>query len=44
MKDSRSVEAKYVPMFTKILSVEKVAKLFIGEEEFRRQKIGHWNA
>ncbi len=44
MKDSRSVEAKYVPMFTKILSVEKVAKLFIGEEDFRRQKIGHWNA
>lgn len=44
IKDSRSVEAKYVPMFTKILSVEKVAKLFIGEEEFRRQKIGHWNA
>lgn len=44
IKDSRAVESKYVPMFTKILSVEKVAKLFIGEEEFRRQKIGHWNA
>lgn len=44
VKNSRAVESKYVPMFTKILSVEKVAKLFIGEEEFRRQKIGHWNA
>ena len=43
MKDSRSVEAKYVPIFSKIISVEKVAKLFVGEEEFRRQQINHWN-
>ncbi len=44
MKNSRGVEAKYVPVFTKILSVEKVAKLFIGEEEFRRQQINRWNS
>lgn len=39
---SRAVELKYVPKFNKILSVEKVAKLFVGEEEFRRQQIHRW--
>ena len=39
---SRAVELKYVPRFNKILSVEKVAKLFVGEEEFRRQQIHRW--
>ena len=39
---SRGVEAKYIPKFNKILSVEKVAKLFVGEEEFRRQQIHRW--
>ena len=44
MKNSRGVESRYVPVFTKILSVEKVAKLFVGEEEFRRQQINRWNS
>lgn len=44
VKESRCVEAKYTPLFTKVISVEKVAKLFIGEEEFRRQQINRWNA
>lgn len=39
---SRGVEAKYIQKFNKILSVEKVAKLFVGEEEFRRQQIHRW--
>ena len=43
MKDSRSVEAKFTPALTKILSVEKVAKMFVSEEEFRRQQINRWN-
>ena len=42
MKDSRNVEAKFTPALTKILSVEKVARLFVSEEEFRRQQIHRW--
>lgn len=42
MKTSREVEAKFTPVLTRIVSVEKVAKLFIGEEEFRRMQIGRW--
>lgn len=33
---SRSIDAKYAPMYMKVLSPEKVAKLFLGEEEYRR--------
>lgn len=42
MDASRGVEAKYIPRLNKILSVEKVARLFVGEEEFRRQQIHRW--
>lgn len=35
-KASRSIDAKYVPQYLKIISAEKVAKLFVGEEDFRR--------
>ena len=44
IKDSRSVEAKYTPIFRKVISVEKVAKLYIGEEEFRRTQIHRWHS
>lgn len=43
-KNSHSIEAKYTPQLIKILSVSKVAKLFVGEEEFRRQQIGRWSS
>lgn len=43
MKASRGIEAKYVPVFSKIVPVEKVAKMFIGEEKFRRMQINKWN-
>lgn len=43
MRTSRDVEARFTPQLTRIVSVEKVAKLLIGEEEFRRMQIGRWN-
>lgn len=43
-KNSHSVEAKYTPQLVKVLSVSKVAKLFVAEEEFRRQQIGRWSS
>lgn len=43
IKASRAVEAKYTPSFLKILPAEKVGKMFVAEEEFRRQQIGRWN-
>lgn len=43
-KNSHSVEAKYTPQLMKILSVSKVAKMFVAEEEFRRQQIGRWSS
>lgn len=43
-KNSHSIEAKYTPQLVKILSVSKVAKLFVAEEEFRRQQIGRWSS
>lgn len=43
-KNSHSVEAKYTPPLVKILSVSKVAKMFVAEEEFRRQQIGRWSS
>jgi len=33
---TRAIDQKYAPQYLKILSPEKVAKLFVGEEEFRR--------
>ena len=43
MRTSRDVEARFTPQLTRIVSVEKVAKLLIGEEEFRRMQLGRWN-
>ena len=43
-KNSHSIEAKYMPQLVKVLSVSKVAKLFVAEEEFRRQQIGRWSS
>ena len=42
-KNSHSVEAKYTPLFEKIIPVEKVARLYIGKEAFRRQQIHKFN-
>lgn len=33
---TRAIDQKFAPQYMKILSAEKVAKLFVGEEEFRR--------
>lgn len=43
-KNSHSIEAKYTPQLVKVLSVSKVATLFVAEEEFRRQQIGRWSS
>ena len=43
VKNSHSVESKYVPQFEKIISVEKVARMFVGEESFRRSQIHRFN-
>lgn len=43
-KNSHSIEAKYTPQLVKVLSISKVAKLFVAEEEFRRQQIGRWSS
>ena len=43
-KNSHSIEAKYMSQLVKVLSVSKVAKLFVAEEEFRRQQIGRWSS
>ncbi len=42
-EDSRTIDAKYIPMFKKVLSEKKIAKMYIAEEQFRRQQIGRWN-
>lgn len=43
-KNSHNIEAKYTPQLVKVLSVSKVAKLYVAEEEFRRQQIGRWSS
>lgn len=43
MKASRDIESKYVPIFSKVISTEKVARLYVAEEKFRRQQINRWN-
>ena len=37
--DSRDASSKYAKEYLKVLSSEKVAKLYIGEEKFRQSKI-----
>lgn len=44
MDASHGVEAKYLPRMKEVLSVDKIAKLYIGEEEFRRQQINRWKS
>ena len=36
---TQGIDSKYVSQYERVLPVEKVAKLFIGEESFRRQQI-----
>jgi len=36
---SHSIDAKYIPLYKEVLPAKKVAKLFVGEEKFRRQQI-----
>lgn len=36
---SNEIEKKYIGEYRKILSEEKVAKLYLGEEKFRREQI-----
>lgn len=42
-KASNGIDEKYVDLYKKIISGEKVAKLYIAEEEFRRQQIHRLN-
>ena len=39
LEATQSIDSKYVSQYERVLPVEKVAKLFIGEETFRRQQI-----
>ena len=39
LEATQSIDSKYVTQYERVLPVEKVAKLFIGEETFRRQQI-----
>lgn len=41
-EDTHNIDAKYVPMFRKVISETKIAKLYVAEEQFRRQQIGRW--
>lgn len=39
LEATQRIDSKYVTQYERVLPVEKVAKLFIGEETFRRQQI-----
>ena len=39
-KDAQEIDSKYATRYLKILPAEKVAKLFVAEEKFRRNQIG----
>ena len=39
LEATQSIDSKYVTQYERVLPVEKVAKLFIGEETVRRQQI-----
>lgn len=39
LEATQSIDSKYVTQYERVLPVEKVAKLLIGEETFRRQQI-----
>lgn len=42
-KNGKDIDEKYSREYRKILPVKKVAELFIGEEQFRRQQIHRLN-
>lgn len=43
LDEGKGIDSKYVEEYRKILPVEKVAKLYISEESFRRQQIHKLN-
>ena len=43
LDENRGIDKKYSVEYQKILPVEKVAKLYIGEENFRKQQIHRLN-
>ena len=40
-EESQSIDRDFLPRFRKVLSDEKVGKLYLAEEKFRRQQINH---
>lgn len=43
VQKEKRIDAKYAKEYRKVLSEKKVAKLFIGEEQFRRRQIHRLN-
>lgn len=43
IQESKDIEKKMMQAYSEVISLKKVAKLFVAEEEFRRQQIGKWN-
>lgn len=43
VQETKNIDAKYTESFAKVISVKKIAKMFIGEEEFRKQQISRWH-
>lgn len=42
-KASQEIDSNYAKRYLKVLSAEKVARLFVAEEKFRRNQIGRLN-
>ena len=43
VRESNNIDSEYVARYKKVISTEKVAKLFIAEEKFRRQQISRFH-
>lgn len=43
LDESNSIGEKYIGKYRKVLSAEKVARLFLSEEKFRRQQISRFH-
>ena len=43
-QSGKDIDAKYLKEYRKVLSNEKIAKLYIGEETFRRMQIHRLNS
>lgn len=43
IQESKDIEKKMMQAFSEIIPLKKIAKLFVAEEEFRRQQIGKWH-